>query len=242
MFLLNQNNRANWITKFKCPADTAMHGALLSTKTYYKVLNDLQDFGLIEVEKGINNFKAPKICIKKLKYSDENDYTQTPEIQIPESSSMVKIPIQLTELLTKLPTRLLTELTTELTTVLTTSKDILNTKRHLTLRLKDNKTDVFLNTDFVSENYKPIFQRWIDFKKSRGETYKNSDSLQTFYKKLLRYSNNDIERAIIIIENSIANNWAGIYEMKEQDFKDEKLKRLKENCNGTTYKDMEVKQ
>ena len=37
MFLLNQNNRANWVEWFKCPYDLAMNGAMIgSKKTYLK--------------------------------------------------------------------------------------------------------------------------------------------------------------------------------------------------------------
>ena len=64
LFLLNQNNRINWVEWFKCPYDLAMAGACINSKnTYYKALDDLQRFNLIEYEKGINLFKAPKIKI-----------------------------------------------------------------------------------------------------------------------------------------------------------------------------------
>ena len=64
MFLLNQNNRSGWTEWFKCPFDLAMNGSgINSRKTYYNCLGDLQKFDLIEYEKGINSFKAPKIKI-----------------------------------------------------------------------------------------------------------------------------------------------------------------------------------
>jgi len=68
VFLINQNNRNNWVEWFKCPYDLAMAGACISSKkTYYRCLNDLQDFGLIKYEKGINEWKAPMISIEVLK-------------------------------------------------------------------------------------------------------------------------------------------------------------------------------
>jgi hypothetical protein len=53
-----------WIEWFKCPFDLAMQGASISSRTtYYKCLDDLTNFKLIEYEKGLNNFKSPKIKI-----------------------------------------------------------------------------------------------------------------------------------------------------------------------------------
>ena len=70
LFLLNQNNRANWVAWFKCPFDLAMTGSCInSKKTYYKCLKELQDFKLIEYQKGSNNWKAPLIKLIVLKDS-----------------------------------------------------------------------------------------------------------------------------------------------------------------------------
>lgn len=67
MFLVNQNNRNNWIEWFKCPYDLAMTGSGITNKTtYYSSLNDLQDWGLIKYKKGINSYKAPIIKIEVL--------------------------------------------------------------------------------------------------------------------------------------------------------------------------------
>jgi len=67
MFLLNQNNRANWVEWFKCPYDLAMNGAMIgSKKTYYKCLNELKDWNLIDYIAGENQFKAPKISLLRL--------------------------------------------------------------------------------------------------------------------------------------------------------------------------------
>lgn len=67
MFLLNQNNRSNWIEWFKCPYDLAMNGAMIgSKKTYYACLTDLKEWGLIKYIAGENQFKAPKISLSRL--------------------------------------------------------------------------------------------------------------------------------------------------------------------------------
>lgn len=68
VFLINQNNRNNWVEWFKCPFDLAMAGACIgSKKTYYQCLKDLQDWGLLTYEKGSNEWKSPKIKLEVLK-------------------------------------------------------------------------------------------------------------------------------------------------------------------------------
>lgn len=68
VFLINQNNRNEWVEWFKCPYDLAMAGACIGNKkTYYKCLNDLQEWGLLEYQKGVNEWKAPRIKLEVLK-------------------------------------------------------------------------------------------------------------------------------------------------------------------------------
>ena len=79
VFFINQNNRNNWVEWFKCPYDLAMAGACIgSKKTYYKCLNDLQEWKLLQYEKGSNNWKAPKIKLEVLK-STSSDTSSVPQ-------------------------------------------------------------------------------------------------------------------------------------------------------------------
>lgn len=68
IFMVNQNNRNNWIEWFKMPFDLSMAGACISSKkTYYNCLSDLMEWGLIEYTKGVNNWKAPLVRLEVLK-------------------------------------------------------------------------------------------------------------------------------------------------------------------------------
>lgn len=155
MFLLNQNNRANWIEWFKCPFDTVMLGACInSNKTYYKVLNELQDIELIEYQKGINLHKAPRIKIIPLNQDLEE------KIPIPEDSTSVII-TQLTTLLsTLLSTQLTTQLTTQLCTHLREHKDILLTSNYKLVTSIDNTNSEELDYNSIlnSENFKKFLK------------------------------------------------------------------------------------
>lgn len=74
---------------------------------------------------------------------------------------------------------------------------------------KENKR-VFCSDEFVD-----VFNLWMNYKKKRKETYKSLDSEEAFYDKLLKFSNKDPIKALEIIKNSMSNNWAGIFEPKE---------------------------
>jgi hypothetical protein len=81
VFLINQNNRNNWVEWFKCPFDLAMAGACIGNKkTYYKCLTDLQEWGFIKYKKGVNNWKAPLISIEVLK-GTSSDTAIVPQAQ-----------------------------------------------------------------------------------------------------------------------------------------------------------------
>ena len=58
-------------------------------------------------------------------------------------------------------------------------------------------------------------QVWLDYKRSRGEKYKSPQSLAMFAKKLNELSKGDADIAQKIIEQSMANNWAGIFALHQ---------------------------
>lgn len=70
------------------------------------------------------------------------------------------------------------------------------------------------NLSFIEDSYRDTFYRWLDYKKERREKYKTLDSLQTAYKKLKNLSNDNPLEAMEIVEQSIGNNWAGLFALK----------------------------
>lgn len=85
IFLLNQNNRSMWVEWFKCPYDLAMQGACIGNKnTYYKCLDELQMYNLIQYKKGINNYKAP--LIKLIQLYDSGQLTE--QVTVPQSEQV----------------------------------------------------------------------------------------------------------------------------------------------------------
>ncbi len=93
LFLLNQNNRSNWVEWFKCPYDLAMQGACIGNKgTYYKCLDDLKSWGIIDYKKGINNYKAP--IVKLFQMYDNEQLTEQVTVPLSEPQTVpLTVPI-----------------------------------------------------------------------------------------------------------------------------------------------------
>lgn len=85
LFLWNQSNRANWADWVKIPYDLAMQGACIGNNgTYYKCLDELKSFGLIDYTKGINNYKAPLVHLIQL-YDNEQ---LSEQVTVPQSEQL----------------------------------------------------------------------------------------------------------------------------------------------------------
>lgn len=67
---------------------------------------------------------------------------------------------------------------------------------------------------FCSPDFLPVLQDWLTYKRQRGETYKTQQSLEALYRKMHTLSGGNVEIAKMIIEQSQANNWAGLFDLK----------------------------
>lgn len=79
-----------------------------------------------------------------------------------------------------------------------------------------NKRKVNYIEDFLKEiedDYKCIVREWLEYKQERKEVYKSLRSIQVFYSQLKTLSQNNPKIAKAIIEQSMANNWAGIFNL-----------------------------
>lgn len=95
-FLMNQNNRNNWVEWFKCPYELAMAGSGIGNKkTYYDCLRNLQEWNLILYEKGVNTWKAPVISLVVL------NRTSTDTATVPQSTPLLEpLPTHIYKLIT----------------------------------------------------------------------------------------------------------------------------------------------
>lgn len=79
------------------------------------------------------------------------------------------------------------------------------------LDLKEMELPEFYN----DEEFRETWQSWCDFKHSRKETL-TEKGIELWFKKLETLSSRDMATSIQIVNESIANNWQGIFELKNQ--------------------------
>lgn len=88
---------------------------------------------------------------------------------------------------------------------------------------------------FVSDDFKEVFSSWLEYKREKRESYKSRKSLEACYKKLLELSNNNPDTARLIVEESMASNWSGIFELRNGSTR---KGDFKPTANGSTRKDV----
>ena len=69
--------------------------------------------------------------------------------------------------------------------------------------------------DWMDESFKTPMKTWLDYKSSRNQSYKSNESIKACYNKLYKMSNGNAQTAMEIVEQSMANNWAGLFELRQ---------------------------
>lgn len=67
---------------------------------------------------------------------------------------------------------------------------------------------------FVDSMMIPAFKEWLEYKKERKETYKTERTAKAAYNLLVKLSNGNPQAAMAIVEQSLAHQWASMYELK----------------------------
>lgn len=78
------------------------------------------------------------------------------------------------------------------------------------LRSENKPKKGALDLSIVSEEMKKVVETWLAYKKEKGQTYKPM-GFRTFYKRLCELSGCNPHIAMQIVENSMQNNYAGIF-------------------------------
>lgn len=78
-------------------------------------------------------------------------------------------------------------------------------------RSKSRKKE--LDLSFVPADFLLIIERWVKYKQERKQAYTQS-GIEACYHKILELSNTNPNTAMAVVEQSIANNWAGLFELK----------------------------
>lgn len=80
--------------------------------------------------------------------------------------------------------------------------------------IKKDRPDNVYNLDFVSEEMRPHFDEWLRYKREKGQTYKTEKTIKVCYDKLMKMSGGNTDVASEIISNSIANNYSGLFPLR----------------------------
>ena len=75
-------------------------------------------------------------------------------------------------------------------------------------------TDVILQT--IEPPWQELMHTWLEYKRIRKESYRSEIGIRKCLTMLRNLSGGNPETAAAIIDQSIANNWAGLFELKRQ--------------------------
>lgn len=81
------------------------------------------------------------------------------------------------------------------------------------LRSVNKPKKSLLDMSIVSPKMLEVVETWLAYKKEKGQSYKPT-GFKTFYKKLCELSGNNPQVATAIIEQSMQNNYAGIFPLR----------------------------
>lgn len=98
-----------------------------------------------------------------------------------------------------------------------------NNKNKIKIKIKEKeyildkpKGYEFSSFEYVHPAILEALFEWLDYKKTRGEKYKDDKQLKICYNKIFKLSNGDSLKAKEIVEDCIANHYQGIYASQQK--------------------------
>ena len=106
------------------------------------------------------------------------------------------------------------------------------------LRSVNKPKKTLLDMSIVAPNMVEPVETWLAYKKEKAQSYKPT-GFKTFYKKLCELSGNNPQVAMAIIEQSMQNNYAGIFPLRNNNNNNygretitDKIRRTVEEANA----------
>ena len=106
------------------------------------------------------------------------------------------------------------------------------------LRSVNKPKKALLDMSIVAPNMLEPVETWLAYKKEKGQSYKPT-GFKTFYKNLCELSGNNPQVAMAIIEQSMQNNYAGIFPLRNNNNNNygretitDKIRRTVEEANA----------
>lgn len=73
-----------------------------------------------------------------------------------------------------------------------------------------------LSLSFVECAFSEAFMEWYSYKEEINDQYKTQKGIELAYKKLKKLSNENPEKAMRIVEESIEHGWKGLFPLKDE--------------------------
>lgn len=106
---------------------------------------------------------------------------------------------------------------------LQSEQSLLINNTHTNTNSKQEKEDTIISSKkkapksdepiVIAPEMQEVVDTWMQYKKEKGQSYKPT-GFSSFYKKLCKLSNNNPQVAMAIIEESMGNNYAGIFPLR----------------------------
>lgn len=105
----------------------------------------------------------------------------------------------------------------------TTIEELIRSKEDKEVKpLKENQEKKTAKMQFelakYGDGWDALVGQWLVYKSSRRQSYKSQASVDILFKKLQNLSSGDLEKARLIVEQSIGNNWSGLFPLKDVGF------------------------
>lgn len=88
-----------------------------------------------------------------------------------------------------------------------------NITPYIPLKSKNENLEEIIPED--DKAYLPAMNTWLEYKKEIKKTYKSQSSVLMCLKRLKQLSKDNPDTAMKIVEQSIANNWVGLFGLKD---------------------------
>lgn len=218
-FLIKQSNeQSNNEWWFSIKAETVINTLNLSRRTFESALGKLVSSGIISTK--LSGLPARKWFRLNLQII-ESEFVQNVQTSLQDCNKQDCLQTSLLDCTNRtniIDINTNTDSSTENninnnSSSSTTSNTSITTKKEEKKTSKE-KTKSF-DLSFVGLPYADAFNMWLEHKRKTHDAYKTQQGIELCYRKLLEYSNNDPNTFAKIIEQSIANNWKGLYELKD---------------------------
>lgn len=199
--LLNINNKCNWIKNFTVANTTLMTFTGLNKQALYRARNNLIQKEYIKFKKGINQTQSGTYEI--IDFDTASDTANDTPSDTPNDT----------------PNNTASDTNNKL------NKTKLNNKKEIK-KEKETDLDKILNEKVKDEDLKITFREFMKMRKAIKKPL-TTRGLELCIKNVFQLSE-DKQEQIMILNNSIMNNWQGIFPLKEEQKK--QLQQEKE-CN-----------